>query len=107
PLGVREHLLGQPLALLRIREAPRGPRFSRHARRGAHRFVPPTVISAIFIVGVPMPTGTDCPSLPHVHVPSDSAKSVPSIVTLRSTSGPLPMRFTPLSGAVSLPSSMR
>ena len=65
------------------------------------------MISAIFIVGVPMPTGTDWPSLPQVHVPSDSAKSCPSIVTLRRTSGPLPMRLTPLSGAVSLPSSMR
>ena len=33
--------------------------------------------------------------------------SLPSIVTLRRTSGPLPIRFTPLSGAVIFPSSMR
>ena len=61
----------------------------------------------ILTVGVPMPTGTDCPSLPQVQVPSDSLKSFPTMVTCRSTSGPLPIKFTPLRGAVSLPSSMR
>ena len=33
--------------------------------------------------------------------------SLPSITTLRMTSGPLPIRFTPLNGAVSLPSSIK
>src|SRR5207302_1439953 len=69
--------------------------------------VPPTVMAAILTVGVPTPTGTDWPSLPQVHMPSDSWKSLPTAVTCVSTSGPLPIRLTSLSGAVSLPSSMR
>src|SRR5262249_42278754 len=79
------------------------------SRVALHRptLVPPTVISAILSVGVPTPTGTDCPSLPHVHIPSDNLKSLPTAVTLRSTSGPLPIRFTSFSGAVTLPSSIR
>ena len=67
----------------------------------------PTVIAAILIVGQPTPTGTDCPSLPQVQIPSDTSKSWPSIFTLRMASGPLPIRFTPLSGAVSFPSSIK
>src|SRR5262249_55721456 len=75
--------------------------------RAAHAWVPPTVIDDSRTVGVPTLTGTLWPSLPHVHMPSDSSKSAPSMSTRRRTSGPLPIRFTPLSGAVSLPSSIR
>ena len=35
-------------------------------------WVPPTVIEAILIVGQPTPTGTDCPSLPQVQIPSET-----------------------------------
>jgi len=38
-------------------------------------------------------------------MPSDVSTSLPSIETFRRTSGPLPIRFTPLSGAVIFPSS--
>src|SRR5262249_22620056 len=68
---------------------------------------PPAVMAAIFAVGVRTPTGTDWPSLPQVHMPSDRAKSLRTAVTLVRTSGPLPIRLTSLSGAVSLPSSIR
>src|SRR6185437_2970214 len=79
--------------------------FERLARQPI--FVPPTVMRSILMVGQPTPTGTLCPSLPQVQIPSLVSRSLPSMVTLRSTSGPLPIRFTPLSGAVSLPSSIR
>ena len=63
----RQHLLGEALTRLGIRYAAA----ASIARWRRHRvLVPPTVISAIFIVGVPTPTGTDCPSLPHVQMPS-------------------------------------
>src|SRR4051812_40609044 len=55
---------------------------------GAAIDVPPTVMPLISTVGMPTPTGTDCPSLPHVHRPSLSLKSPPTAVTLRRTSGP-------------------
>src|SRR5690606_33056111 len=80
---------------------------SGHARAPQPTWVPPTVMPAILIVGQPTPTGTLCPSLPQVQMPSESSMSFPSIVTLRMTSGPFPIRFTPLSGAVILPSSIR
>src|SRR5687767_3718763 len=54
-----------------------------------HRCVPPTVISSIRIVGRPTPTGTDCPSLPQVPIPSSSFRSCPTIETLVRISGPL------------------
>src|SRR6185436_20979422 len=73
----------------------------------AHVTVPPTVTAESLMVGQPTPTGTDWPSLPHVQMPSEVSRSVPSMVTRRITSGPLPIRFTPLSGAVILPSSTR
>src|SRR5262249_21985369 len=70
-------------------------------------FVPPTVIELILMVGQPTPTGTLCPSFPHVQMPSDVSTSLPSIATLRRTSGPLPIRFTPLSGVVIFPSTTK
>ena len=66
----------------------------------------PTVIPLTSVVGIPTPTGTDCPSLPHSQRPSLNLKSLPTAVTLRSTSGPLPMRFTLRIGAVTLPPSI-
>ena len=38
-------------------------------------------------VGRPTPTGTDCPSFPHVPSPSSSARSLPTRVMRVSTSG--------------------
>ena len=69
--------------------------------------VPPTVTASILIVGQPTPTGTDCPSLPQVQTPSDTPRSLPSMLTRVITSGPLPIRFTPFSGAVISPFSIR
>src|SRR6185295_1929360 len=68
--------------------------------------VPPTVMPLISVVGMPTPTGTDCPSLPQIQRPSLSLKSLPTAVTFRSTSGPLPMRLTLRIGAVTLPPSI-
>src|SRR6202142_135188 len=69
--------------------------------------VPPTVRRSILMVGIPTPTGTACPSLPQVPTPSSSFKSLPTIETRVSTSGPLPIRVAPLIGAVICPSSFR
>src|SRR5271166_5154943 len=68
--------------------------------------VPPTVSLSTFSVGIPTPTGTDCPSLPQVPTPSSSCRSLPTIETFVNTSGPLPMRVAFFSGAVILPSSI-
>ncbi len=70
-------------------------------------FVPPTVIESIRSVGWPTPTGTLWPSLPQVPTPSSSFRSLPTIDTRVSTSGPLPISVAPLMGRVSLPFSMR
>src|SRR5215471_13179583 len=72
-----------------------------------NHFVPPTVISEILIVGNPTQTGTLCPSLPQVPTPSSSARSPATAVTFVRASGPLPMSVAPLTGAVTLPSSIR
>ena len=79
------------------------------ARRGQLLVaVPPTVMPSISSVGVPTPTGTDWPSLPQVHDAVDELEVVADASSpCAGTSGPLPIRFTPLSGAVSLPSSIR
>src|SRR3972149_1947070 len=69
--------------------------------------VPPTVIPSILIVGIPTPTGTDWPSLPHVPMPVSSSRSFPTIETFFSTSGPLPLSVAPLTGTVTFPSSIR
>src|SRR5438105_15849596 len=37
---------------------------------GSFRAVPPTVMRSSLVVGMPTPTGTACPSLPHVPMPS-------------------------------------
>src|SRR5690606_6152014 len=62
-----------------------------HAGPG-YAAVPPTVSFLTRRVGTPSPTGTPCPSLPHVPG-GPIAKSVPSASMLVSTSGPLPMRL--------------
>src|SRR5947208_2936228 len=54
--------------------------------------VPPTVMLSTFNVGIPTPTGTLCPSLPHVPTPSSSCRSWPTMETRVSTSGPFPIR---------------
>src|SRR4029434_11305795 len=78
------------------------------ARRGAaHTWVPPTVMPSMRVVGNPTPTGTDCPSLPQVPTPSSSFRSEPTIDTRVSTSGPLPIKVAPLTGDVTLPSSIK
>src|SRR5712692_9875570 len=43
--------------------------------------VPPTVMRSILIVGMPTPTGTLCPSLPQMPMPSSSCRSLPTILT--------------------------
>ena len=57
--------------------------------------------------GNPTPTGTDWPSLPQVPIPSSILRSLPTRLTRVSASGPLPMRVAPLTGRVTLPSSIR
>src|ERR1035437_908040 len=69
--------------------------------------VPPTVMRSSLMVGMPTPTGTLCPALPHVPMPSSRARSFPTIDTYLRASGPLPIRVAPLTGRVTLPSSMR
>ncbi len=49
--------------------------------RLGHRAVPPTVILSIFTVGMPTPTGTLWPSLPHTPMPSSSLRSWPTMLT--------------------------
>ena len=58
-------------------------------------------------VGWPTPTGTPCPSLPQVPIPSSRRRSLPIIVILVSASGPLPIKVAPLTAGPTLPSSMR
>src|SRR6202453_5417110 len=55
--------------------------------------VPPTVMRSSFTVGMPTPTGTLCPALPQVPMPSSSARSLPTIDTYFNASGPLPVTF--------------
>src|SRR5690606_40106585 len=74
---------------------------------GAHDRVPPTMISSTSSDGWPTPTGTLWPFLPHTPTPSSSARSWPTILTRCMVSGPLPIRVAPLTGAVTLPSSIR
>src|ERR1051325_10313064 len=69
--------------------------------------VPPTVISLILIVGRPTPTGICCPSLPHIPTPRSSCRSLHTAVASLSDSGPLPRNVAPLTGAVTLPSSIK
>src|ERR1700724_1399197 len=73
----------------------------------AHADVPPTVILSIFTVGMPTPTGTLCPSLPQTPMPSSSWRSLPTMLTYFSASGPLPISVAPFTGRVILPSSIR
>src|SRR5262245_40461746 len=74
--------------------------------RLTHSCVPPTVISSIRMVGRPTPTGTDCPSLPQVPIPSSSLRSCPTMETLVRMSGPLPINVAPLTGFVTFPPSI-
>src|SRR5581483_10795698 len=69
--------------------------------------VPPTVMRSILMVGIPTPTGTLCPSLPQVPMPSSSRRSLPTMLTYFSASGPLPIRVALRTGRPSLPSSIR
>jgi hypothetical protein len=48
------------------------------------------------IDGCPTPTGTPCPFLPQVPMPGSSARSLPTILTRVSASGPLPISIAPL-----------
>src|SRR5690554_2444478 len=106
-LTARGHGLSDLGALRsRLLDRTRGA-FDEFVFEFAHSAVPPTVMERILTVGHPTPTGTLWPSLPHVHTPSEAAKSFPSMTTSFMTSGPFPMRFTPLRGAVILPSSIK
>ncbi len=60
--------------------------------------VPPTVSPSILSVGCPTPTGTLCPSLPQVPTPESSARSLPTMLTRVSTSGPFPISVAPFTG---------
>ena len=55
--------------------------------------------------GIPSETGTLWPPLPHTQPPGSSLKSLATMVMRRRVSGPLPIRFTSLMGAVTLPPS--
>ena len=61
-----------------------------------------TVRASIFRVGCPTPTGTPWPSLPQVPMPGSRRMSLPTMLTLVSTSGPLPMRVAPFTGRADL-----
>src|SRR6202008_4971939 len=83
---------------------------NRTEERGAsppHAFVPPTVRPSIRNVGWPTTTGTPCPSLPQVPIPSSRRRSLPTIVTLVSASGPLPIKVAPFTAGPTLPFSIR
>src|SRR5688572_22975567 len=69
--------------------------------------VPPTVMRSSLMVGMPTPTGTLCPSLPQMPMPSSNFRSLPTIDTYLSASGPLPTSVAPRTGVVILPSSIR
>src|SRR5258708_19162593 len=69
--------------------------------------VPPTVSASMRSVGWPTPTGIDCPSLPQVPTPLSSFRSLPTMLTRVSTSGPLPISVPPLTGAPTLPFSIK
>src|ERR1700746_164420 len=60
---------------------------------------------SIFTVGIPTPTGTLCPSLPQVPMPSSSRRSLPTMLTYFNASGPLPISVALRTGRVSLPSA--
>src|SRR5262249_45480992 len=60
--------------------------------------VPPTVMRSSLRVGMPTPTGTDCPSLPQVPIPSSTCEALPTIDTCVSAIGPLPISEQFLSG---------
>src|ERR1035437_10328552 len=62
--------------------------------------VPPTVSPASFSVGCPTPTGSLWPFLPQLPTPGSSAMLLPTMVTLVSASGPLPISVAPFTGAV-------
>lgn len=66
-----------------------------------------TELGPINKVGCPTPTGTPCPSLPQVPIPSSKAKSFPIIEILDIASGPLPIRVAPLRGCLILPFSTK
>ena len=67
--------------------------------------MPPTVSREIRSVGEPLPTGAAWPSLPHT--PSHVSKSSATASTALMTSIALPIRFAPLTGVVTAPSSIR
>ena len=67
--------------------------------------MPPTVILEIRSVGEPLPTGTLCPSLPHI--PGQMSKSAAIASTLDITSIARPIRFAPRTGVVASPRSIR
>src|SRR5580658_6360356 len=92
-----------PSHLYRLLRKPPQPR----RNLCAHRAVPPTVMRSSLTVGIPTPTGTLCPSLPQVPTPSSSSRSLPTIDTYLSASGPLPISIASRTGAVILPSSIR
>ncbi len=91
--------LRQPASLCR-------PAATRHALPRWPQAVPPTVSASMRSVGWPTPTGTLWPSLPQVPTPSSSFRSLPTIETRVSTSGPLPISVAPLSGVPIRPFSI-
>src|SRR5690606_7126344 len=104
--GLRERRLGHVAQALVGGGAEEG-RIAAGRNRCAHACVPPTVSASTLSVGCPTPTGTLWPSLPQVPTPVSSARSLPTIDTRVSTSGPLPMSVAPLTGRVTFPCSMR
>src|ERR1035441_4876881 len=63
--------------------------------------VPPTVMWSSLTVGMPTPTGTFCPALPQVPMPSSSARSFPTMDMCFNASGPWLASFTIARAAVS------
>src|SRR5690554_95091 len=98
---------GAPAAATSLADDRHRPAELGSYRPVAYDWVPPTVSSSILRVGWPTPTGTPCPSLPQTPMPLSSSRSWPIIETRPITSGPLPIRVAPFTGAVIFPSSTR
>src|SRR5579885_2681544 len=101
----KQNLSGGRTFSFRFVQRPLGERSIKHRHGSNQALVPPTVIPSIRIVGRPTPTGTDWPSLPQVPIPESSARSLPTIATRVSTSGPLPISVASLTGRVTWPSA--
>src|SRR5712691_7684797 len=97
PLAVGHLAVGSDRAVHRVSVDGRGCERAGEDNEALHP-VPPTVSPSIRSVGCPTPTGTLCPSLPQVPTPESSSRSLPTMLTRVSTSGPFPISVAPFTG---------